>query len=154
MSMRSKYYWKAEQRRQPKSISLLIFLSFFLSLSLCWTTMYHSFRSNGCLAAMSGYCIDGQEDIIVCISVSVYVWSGEAVLTSFNPLLVMITFNLHLSCGSVKHIQCPDCLLGNMDFILPYVSVSQCFDCSRHSDAIHVKYLFTSLQRNSVTMLW
>lgn len=30
-----------------------------ISHSLCWTTMYHSFRSNGCLAARSGCCIDG-----------------------------------------------------------------------------------------------
>lgn len=29
MSMRSKYYWKGEQRRQPNSIPLLILLSLY-----------------------------------------------------------------------------------------------------------------------------
>lgn len=62
MSMRSKCYWKAEQRQESSYFTLSV-LS--ISHSRCWTIMYRSFPSNGCLAAGSGCCVDGGEAIII-----------------------------------------------------------------------------------------
>lgn len=60
--------------RQSRGGSQTLFLCTYFSLSLysvrlsmCWITMYHCFRSNGCLAAGSGCCRDGWEDIMVCV---------------------------------------------------------------------------------------
>lgn len=67
--------------RQSRGGSRTLFLCSYFTLSslpishsLCWTTIYHSFHSNGCQAARSGCCKDGWEDIIVCVGLCVCVW--------------------------------------------------------------------------------